>query len=126
MVFGRFPLVFGLVSYCPGPVLESVFLWRVSVDRNLLVFKDAFYFGLVSPPSGGSGGGSGLSSLRGNRAFWAYSGPAPVGTYLFCFLALSAAGLWAFVSRSATGRTYGRILEFSFGASESVSRNNFR
>ena len=35
-VFGRFPLVFGLVSYPPGPILESVFLWRVPVDRNLL------------------------------------------------------------------------------------------
>ncbi len=34
-VFGRSPLVFGLVSYPPGPILESVFLWRVSVDRNL-------------------------------------------------------------------------------------------
>ncbi len=37
VVFGRFPLVFGLVSYPPGPILESVFLWRVSVDRNLPV-----------------------------------------------------------------------------------------
>jgi hypothetical protein len=37
VVFGRFPLVFGLVFYPPGPILESVFLWRVSVDRNLLV-----------------------------------------------------------------------------------------
>ncbi len=36
-VFGRFSLVFGLVSYSPGPILESVFLWRVSVDRNLPV-----------------------------------------------------------------------------------------
>ncbi len=36
-VFGSFPLVFGLVSYPPGAILESVFLWRVSVDRNLLV-----------------------------------------------------------------------------------------
>ena len=25
--FGRFPLVFGLVSYPPGPILESAFLW---------------------------------------------------------------------------------------------------
>ncbi len=37
--FGRFPLVFGLVSYPPGPILESVFLWRVSVDRNLPVYE---------------------------------------------------------------------------------------
>ena len=37
VVVGRFPLVFGLVSYPPGPILESVFLWRVSVDRNLPV-----------------------------------------------------------------------------------------
>ncbi len=36
-VFGRFPLAFGLVSYPPGPISESVFLWRVSVDRNPLV-----------------------------------------------------------------------------------------
>ncbi len=36
-VVGRFPLVFGLISYPPGPILESVFLWRVPVDRNLLV-----------------------------------------------------------------------------------------
>ncbi len=36
-VFGRFPLVFGLGSYPPGPILESVFLWRASVDRNLPV-----------------------------------------------------------------------------------------
>ncbi len=25
---GSFPLVFGLVSFSPGPILESVFLWR--------------------------------------------------------------------------------------------------
>jgi hypothetical protein len=37
LVFGCFPLVFGLVSSPPGHILESVFLWRVSVDRNLLV-----------------------------------------------------------------------------------------
>ena len=28
VVFGRFPSVFGRVSYPPGPILESVFLWR--------------------------------------------------------------------------------------------------
>ncbi len=36
-VFGRFTLVFGLASYPPGPIVESVFLWRVSVDRSLPV-----------------------------------------------------------------------------------------
>ncbi len=36
-VLGCFPLVSGQVSYPPGPILESVFLWRVSVDRNLRV-----------------------------------------------------------------------------------------
>ncbi len=30
-------MVSGLFSYPPGPILESVFLWRVSVDRNLHV-----------------------------------------------------------------------------------------
>jgi hypothetical protein len=33
-------LVFGVVSYPPGPILESVFLWRVSVGRNLPVSQD--------------------------------------------------------------------------------------
>ncbi len=37
MVFGSFPLVFGIVSYLPGFILESVFLSCVSVDRNLPV-----------------------------------------------------------------------------------------
>ncbi len=37
LLVGRFPLVFGLVSHPPGPILESVFMWRVSVDRNLPV-----------------------------------------------------------------------------------------
>ncbi len=36
-VVGRVPLVSGRVSFPPGPILESVFLWRVSVDRNLPV-----------------------------------------------------------------------------------------
>ncbi len=36
-VFGSFPSVPGLISYPPGPLLESVFLWRVFVDRNLPV-----------------------------------------------------------------------------------------
>ncbi len=36
-VLGRFLLVFGLVSYPLGSILESVFLWHVSVDRNLPV-----------------------------------------------------------------------------------------
>ncbi len=36
-VFARLSLVFGLVSYPLGAILESVFLFRVSVDRNLLV-----------------------------------------------------------------------------------------
>ncbi len=38
---GSFPLLFGLVSYPPGPILESVFRWRVSVARNLPVFGSA-------------------------------------------------------------------------------------
>jgi hypothetical protein len=29
---GRFPLGFGFVSYPPGPILKTVFLWRVFVD----------------------------------------------------------------------------------------------
>ena len=40
MVFGvrvRFPFVFDFVSYPPGHILESVFLWCVYVDRNLFV-----------------------------------------------------------------------------------------
>jgi hypothetical protein len=37
LVFGHFVWVSGLVSDPPGPILESVFLWRVSVDRNLPV-----------------------------------------------------------------------------------------
>ncbi len=41
--------------------------------------KDAFDF-LVSPPPGGSGGGSGLSFSLGDRGFWADSGPDPGGT----------------------------------------------
>ena len=32
-----FPFGFRLCSFPPGPMLESVFLWRVSVDRNLIV-----------------------------------------------------------------------------------------
>jgi hypothetical protein len=36
--FGRLFLVSGWVSYPPGPILESVFPWRVSVDRNLPVY----------------------------------------------------------------------------------------
>ena len=34
-VLGSFLLVVGLVSDPPGPILESVFLLCVSVDRNL-------------------------------------------------------------------------------------------
>ncbi len=30
-------MVFGLVSCVPGPILESVFLWHVSVGRDLPV-----------------------------------------------------------------------------------------
>ncbi len=42
---GRFPLIFGLASYPPGPILESAFLCRVSVDRNLrLVTHFKFLF----------------------------------------------------------------------------------
>jgi hypothetical protein len=38
MIVHRFlSLVFGLVAYPPGPILESVFLCCVSVDSNLLV-----------------------------------------------------------------------------------------
>ena len=33
----EFLLVFGILSDPPGPILESVFLWCVSVDRNLPV-----------------------------------------------------------------------------------------
>ncbi len=54
-VVGRFPLVFGLVSYPPGPILKSVFLWCVSVDRNLpLTEKDGVVATLrriISPKS---------------------------------------------------------------------------
>jgi hypothetical protein len=37
LVLGHFTLVFVLVSYLFGPILESLFLWPVSVDRNLPV-----------------------------------------------------------------------------------------
>ena len=37
VAFGCLFWVSGLVSYPPGPILESVFLWRVSVDGNLPV-----------------------------------------------------------------------------------------
>ena len=46
------------------------------------VFQDAFYFVLVSPPPGESGGGSGLSFSFGDRGFRADSGPDPAETYL--------------------------------------------
>ena len=36
-VLGSFLVVFGIDSYPPGPILGSVFLFRISVDRNLPV-----------------------------------------------------------------------------------------
>ncbi len=58
------------------------------------VFEDAFCFVLVSPPPGGSGGGSGLTLSFGNRGFWADSGPDPGGDLFVMFiLVLSAAGM---------------------------------
>ncbi len=68
-VFGRVSWVSGRVASLPGPILESVFLWRVSVDRNLPV--------LIYCP----GGGSGLPFYAGDRGvlFWADSGPDPGG-----------------------------------------------
>ncbi len=42
-MFGCLPLVFGLVSYPPGHILRSVFLWSVSVDRNLPVHKSSVW-----------------------------------------------------------------------------------
>ena len=35
--FGCVPKVFGVVSYPPGSILDSVCLWCVSADRNLNV-----------------------------------------------------------------------------------------
>ena len=48
-VFGRFPLVVGLVSYPSGSILEYAFLWRVSVDRNLPVFAVCWRLGVPRP-----------------------------------------------------------------------------
>ncbi len=57
------------------------------------VFKDAFYFVLVSPHPGGSGGESGLLCSKGDRGFWADSGPDPGGNlFVILILALRAAG----------------------------------
>ncbi len=53
-------------------------------ESQPVVFKDAFYFVLVSPP-GGSGGGSGLSLSAGNRRFWVDSGPDPGVIFLRYF-----------------------------------------
>jgi hypothetical protein len=54
--FCRFPkllvvvlLVFGFVSCLPGLILESVFLCRVSVDRNLYVTQDTIFIASFCP-----------------------------------------------------------------------------
>ncbi len=44
-----------------------------------VVFKDAFYVVLVSPPLGGRGTGPDCHLSCGNRGFWAESGPDPGG-----------------------------------------------
>ncbi len=58
------------ISRQPGPGERTVI--------SQPVLEDALYFVLVSPPPGGSGGGSGLSFPLGDLGFWADSGPNPV------------------------------------------------
>jgi hypothetical protein len=41
--FWLFPVGFRLVFLPPGRILESAFLWRVSVDRNLPVLRGCLH-----------------------------------------------------------------------------------
>ncbi len=65
-VFGRFPEVSGRLSCPTRPILESVFLWGVSVDSNLPVKCESGW----------------LEALEGQCAHWPPEASNPPNSYV--------------------------------------------
>ena len=89
--------VTGLIMACVDVCLihfGSDLVRVAAAEFDPAVFKDAFYFVLVSPSPGGPGEGTDCHFPKGNREFWADSGPGP-GEGPVCHVPLEIGGVGA-------------------------------